>query len=231
MKKRSVKIVFGVVIVCFAAACGALVWLLTGGSDTIQENRKVVSVWYSNTPVENTLTFYDDGTYTSEAFGSPEGIYTIESDSQWILDDQAGGVWTATVDGDYLSFQNDHILHEYYSSPDLIPKKSSEDKNIDYGLLSLRLTQAQKLLDQGEWTGDGHTLEATMTTITIDGKESCYTVEDADASDPSMIKYSLLIDGNPIEMDMSMDQETLVYTITLDGMVFTTPGENLRLDS
>lgn len=233
MKRTVLKCLLAIVVVLFLAAAVFAGWLLMRG-DSFVEKREVVSVWYSNKPYSNTLTFYDNGTYTSESFGTAEGTYEVESDSDWILTDEAGFVREAKIDGNMLTFRVDNIVHEYYNSPDLLQRETEnngDEEEIDYGLISLRLTMAQKLLDQGIWTGEGHTLEGTMTTLTIDGKEYDYTVDKVSIENEETLRFTLTVDGEEKVMLESMDEETRAYTIDLDGMIFTTPGENLRLDS
>lgn len=234
MKRTVLKCLLAIVVVLFLAAAVFVGWLLMRG-DSPAEKREVVSVWYSNKPYSNTLTFYDNGAYTSESFGTAEGTYEVVSDSEWILTDEAGFVREAKIDGNMLTFRVDNIVHEYYNSPDLLQEGTGDDDNvdeeIDYGLISLRLTMAQKLLDQGDWTGDGHTLEGTMTALTIDGKEYDYTVDEVFIKDEETMGFILNVGGEEKTMLMTVDDAARTYTIDLDGMIFTTPGENLRLDS
>lgn len=228
MKRTVLKILLAAVILFLIGGCVFLIWMAANGEST--ENREEVATWYSVKPYNNTITLYDNGTYTSLSWGTPDGTYEIIGNT-CTMTDEAGMVRVGTIDGDMMTFKVDNIVHEYYLSPDLIPVNEDGDADIDYGVLSLRLTMAQKLLDQGEWTGDGHTLEGTMTTITLDGKEMPFTVDDVEIYDDETLLYTLTIDGEEKQMYMSVDQVTLVYTIILDGMTFTTPGENLRLDS
>lgn len=232
MKNRTgLKILFAFVLLAFIATAAFMGWYLMNHGISKEESRTVVSTWYSNKPYNNTLTFYDNGTYTSESFGAPEGTYEVKSDTEWVLTDDTGSVRNVEINGSSLTFRVDNILHEYYNSKDLLPQKEENEEDVDYGVVSLRLTMAQKLIDQGSWNGEGHTLEGTLTTIVIDGTEYGYTVDDVSVENEETLRYTLTIDGKKKALLMSVDQETLVYTIDLDGMVFTAPGENLKLDS
>lgn len=229
MKRTVLKVLLVLVVLSLIGGIGILISMVMNNGDP-NENREVVSTWYSVKPYDNTITLYDNGTYTSLALGTPDGTYEMSGDT-CTMTDEAGMVRVGTIEGHMMTFKVDNIVHEYYDSQDLIPEVEKEDQNIDYGVLSLRLTMAQKLLDQGEWTGEGHTLDGTMTTITLDGKEMPFTVDDVEIYDDETLLYTLTVDGEEKQMFMSVDQATLVYTIILDGMTFTTPGDNLRLDS
>lgn len=230
MSKRFVlKCVAVLVCVIFIGLAFILVSMVTHGGNE-EDQRTVVATWYSHTPCENTLTLYDNGTYTSESYGDPDGSYLVEADN-YEFKGSSGTIWEGLVQDGCLTIRINNVAHKYYPDKDLLPEKEPELKEVDYGVLGLRLTMAQKLLAQGEWVGDGHTLEGSMTELVLDGKKYNYLVDDVKISPENEYYYTLIMGDRSVTMTMDVDIYTNTYTIVLDGMTFSTNGDHLRLDS
>ena len=84
MKRTVLKILLAIVILLLIGGCVFLIWMAAYGGST--ENREVVSTWYSVKPYNNTITLYDNGTYTSLSWGTPDGTYAIAGSPSTMTD-------------------------------------------------------------------------------------------------------------------------------------------------
>lgn len=232
-KKRFLTGLFvGIILICVAIGCFLIHSTDSGKEPIFYPAAKVVSTWYSNTPYENVLTFYDDGSYTSSNYGSPSGTYTMRSETDWLLTDETGDSKELSVSNHQMSYIKDSITYIYFDSKDLLEKEQKNETSADYELMSLRFTWVRKVLSQGDWkNAEGHSLFATMDTISLDGKESAqYRVKSVTENGDSYDAV-LLIENEDFPINISADFDTMIYTVAFPEFSFQADGSNFQLDS
>lgn len=231
-KKLLTGFFVGIILICVTIGCLLIHSTDDGETPVFYPAAKVVSTWYSNTPYENVLTFYDDGSYTSSNYGSPSGTYTIQSETDWTLTDATGDSKEISISNHQMSYTKDSITYVYFDSRDLLEKEQSGKASVDYELMSLRFTWVRKVLAQGDWENtDGHLLSATMDMISLDGKEPTqYSVTSVTENGDSYDAL-LLIENEEILVNISADLDTMLYTVAFPNFSFQADGSNFQLDS
>lgn len=232
MNHKLLKALFAVFLtISIASLVGVGVLLFTDNGKTIlpEPALEMESQWYASYPVENVLTFYDDGTYASENWGTKEGSYTIDAEGNRILTDSANDQMVMRLDTEHqMSFTKNELLYTYYDSPELVPVAPAETDAPE--LVSIRIHAVKAILDQGVWTGGDHTLEASTSKITLDGAQKDYSVNQVRTEGETYV-CDLTVGSNPKTLIISADMETMLYTIDFDGLTFSADGSNFRLDS
>ena len=82
------------------AFIGILIYVLH--EPEIVDWKAVESEWYTETPYQNKLTFYEDGTYKSESWGAPTGTWEALDNQEellllWLHQRKGRGPGTAEV--------------------------------------------------------------------------------------------------------------------------------------
>ena len=224
------------VIVCFAVigTGGFIGYNLINHKAEMMESllpREVESTWYAGWPQKNTIVFYKDGGYTSEFWGSKTGTYEMPDEHTIIMTDSYGDVTTATIGEDMiLSFTQNEMTYQYYLDEDHANSLSGTDE--DPEIVFLRRNAVKKILTQGTWfSREGSSLKVTEQEITINRITHGYELADVTATDSG---YSFtLVDGGQYHLSgrITVNMETMMYTLQFDDMTFTADGTNFRLDS
>ena len=230
MQQKSLKVLAWILCLLGLSAAMILGFFLFTSEDTreaILSPKEIESVWYSNYPTENTITFYTDGTYSSQHWGSPEGSYSIVRNNRE-LTDAYHSKRTAIMGEHTMEFTERGASILYYDSKELFPETTVDPE--EYELLCKRKTAVTKIMDQAEWKNkEGHQLGGTMTELTLDGKTEPYTVEElnmAATQYDAQIKFGEEMQNILIDVDI----DTMLYTLTWGDMVFTADGTDFDLD-
>lgn len=189
--------------------------------------KAVESEWYTETPYQNKLTFYEDGTYESESWGAPTGTWeALDNHTRHLIGN--GTDLTLTLHDGVLEFEYDYQVYTYYADPAAIP--TEEEPIEDPGLFSLRVNSLIKMLEQGEWeNADGHTLSGKGAVMTLDGKDIPFRVKSIDTSTEKLI-YEVTTDSGAWTVKVSCDED-LRYVLEVNEMIFEADGSEFRLDS